>query len=122
MAPVAIDFGIVDVGTTSAPAVVTITNTGGDPFGPINIFGGAPPTDEFNASQTCQGTTLPAAGTCEISYTFAPTAEGMFTDSSSFTLSETASQADGFDFTVSLAGCGASGPAAILCVAPPAQN
>ena len=36
----AIDFGQVNVGST-AQASVTLTNTGGDPFGPINIFGGA---------------------------------------------------------------------------------
>ena len=38
----AIDFGTVNVGA-SAQVSVTLTNTGGDPFGPINMFGGAPP-------------------------------------------------------------------------------
>lgn len=92
---------------------------GGDPFGPINMFGGAPPTAEFNASQSCQGVTLAAAGTCEISYTFTPSADGPFTDTSSFTISETANQSDGFDFTVILMGCGATGQVTIGCVAPP---
>ena len=55
-----------------AKASVTLTNTGGDPFGPINIFGGAPPTAEFNASQNCQGTTLPAGGSCMVNYSFSP--------------------------------------------------
>ena len=39
----AIDFGTVSVGAT-AQSAVQLTNTGGDPFGPINMFGGAPPT------------------------------------------------------------------------------
>jgi hypothetical protein len=86
--------------------VVTVTNTGGDPFGPINIFGGAPPTSEFNASQSCQGTTLAAGGSCTVSYTFSPMAPGSYTDMSAFTISETASQLDGYDFTITLSGTG----------------
>jgi hypothetical protein len=101
----AIDFGMVNVGST-ASASVTLTNTGGDPFGPINMFGGAPPTAEFNASQNCQGQTLPAGGSCQVTYSFSPGSTGTFNDSSSFTVSETASQADGEDFSVSLTGVG----------------
>ena len=102
----AIDFGTVAVGAT-AQSSVTLTNTGGDPFGPINIFGGAPPTAEFNASQNCQANTLPAGGSCQVNYSFSPGAPGSYTDVSSFTISETASQSDGEDFSVSLAGTGA---------------
>ena len=100
-----IDFGQVNVGST-AQSSVTLTNTGGDPFGPINIFGGAPPTTEFDASQNCQGTTLPAAGSCMVGYEFSPGSAGTFADSSSFTLSETNSQSDGEDFIVYLNGVG----------------
>jgi uncharacterized repeat protein (TIGR01451 family) len=103
----AIDFGNVNVGST-ASVPVTLTNTGGDPFGPINMFGGAPPSAEFDASQNCQGNTLPAGGTCQVTYSFSPSATGPFTDTSSFTVSETNSQSDGEDFTVSLSGCGGS--------------
>ena len=101
-----IDFGQVNVGSTGGPTSVTLTNTGGDPFGPINIFGGAPPTAEFNASQNCQGTTLPAGGSCTVNFTFSPGAPGSFNDTSSFTISETSSQNDGEDFSVSLTGVG----------------
>ncbi len=87
---------------------VTVTNTGGDPFGPINLFGGAPPTTEFNASQSCQATTLPAGGNCQINFTFTPGGLDDYEDTSSFTISETASQSDGFDFIVTLRGCGVS--------------
>ncbi len=101
----AIDFGQVNVGST-AQASVTLTNTGGDPFGPINMFGGAPPTAEFNASQNCQAATLPAGGSCVVNYSFSPGSTGTFTDVSSFTVSETVNQSDGEDFAVSLAGEG----------------
>lgn len=100
-----IDFGQVNVGSTGQ-ASVTLTNTGGDPFGPINMFGGAPPTGEFNASQNCQGTTLPAGGSCMVSYEFSPLSTGQFSDYSAFTVSETASQADGENFQVNLYGVG----------------
>jgi hypothetical protein len=102
----AIDFGAVAAGSTSAPVAVTLTNTGGDPFGPINIFGGAPPTAEFNASQNCQGTTLPAGGSCQVTFSFSPGAAGSYNDTSSFTVSETSSQTDGEDFSVTLTGTG----------------
>jgi hypothetical protein len=101
----AIDFGQVNVGST-AQASVTLTNTGGDPFGPLNMSGGAPPTNEFNASQNCQGTTLPAGGSCMVSYSFSPGSVGTFNDSSNFTVSETQNQQDGEDFSVSLTGVG----------------
>ena len=101
-----IDFGEITVGNTGGPASVTLTNTGGDPFGPINIFGGEPPTAEFNASQNCQGATLPAGGSCTVNYTFSPTGTGVFNDTSSFTISETANQGDGEDFSVTLTGTG----------------
>ena len=101
-----IDFGAVTVGSTGGPVAATLTNTGGDAFGPINMFGGAPPTAEYGASQNCQGTTLPAGGSCQVNFTFSPGAAGTFNDTSSFTVSETASQSDGEDFSVSLTGTG----------------
>jgi hypothetical protein len=100
-----INFGNVAVGDTGQGSV-TITNGGADPFGPINIFGGAPSAAEFNASQNCQGTTLPAGGSCMVDYTFTPPAAGFYSDFSNFTISETASQTDGEDFNVALFGCG----------------
>ena len=100
----AIDFGQVNVGSTRA-GVGDADEHGGDPFGPINIFGGAPPTAEFNASQNCQANTLPAGGSCMVNYVLAGSA-GSFNDTSSFTISETNSQGDGEDFSVSLAGVG----------------
>ena len=104
-APLQIHFGNVNSGSTSQ-AAVTLTNTGGDPFGPINLFGGAPPSAEFGASQNCQGTTLPAGGSCMVTYSFTPPAPGSYADFSNFTISETASQNDGENISIALAGCG----------------
>src|SRR5512146_2893075 len=100
-----VDFGEVNVGNTASLAV-TLTNSGSDSFGPINMFGGAPPTAEFDASQNCQGQTLAPGGSCMVTYEFSPQSPGSFTDASNFTISETANQADGEDFSVSLAGVG----------------
>lgn len=113
----AIDFGAQHVGAT-ATAAVTLTNTGGDPFGPINMFGGAPPTAEFNASQNCQATTLPAGGSCSVTFVFTPSSTGSFNDTSSFTISETASQSDGEDFSVTLTGVGVDPNATTTTAAP----
>lgn len=110
VSPLALNFGEVNVGATSSSMSVQVTNTGGDPFGPINLFGGAPPSAEFNASQNCQGNTLAAGASCSITYTFSPTAPGQFSDNSSFTVSETASQSDGEDFDVALSGTGCGNP------------
>jgi len=101
-----IDFGTVAVGSTAGPISVTITNAGGSAFGPINIFGGAPPSPDFNASQNCQGTTLPAGGSCTVNYTFSPSLAGYSSDFSDFTISQTSSQSDGEEFNVALYGCG----------------
>lgn len=102
-----IDFGTVNVGST-ANAFLTLTNTGTDPFGPITMFGGATGSPEFGASQNCQDATLPAGEACRVNYSFTPSAQGPFSATSSFTLSETGIQADGEAFTVSLSGCGDS--------------
>jgi len=104
-APLLHDFGNVDAGTTSGTLSTVITNTSSDPFGPLSIFGGAPPTPEFSASQSCQGATLTAGGTCSVNYTFSPSAPGVLSDTSFFTISA-AGAGEGESFSVTLSGCG----------------
>lgn len=110
VAPTTIYFGDVRVGATSPEISVVVTNTGTADVGPINMFGGAPPTSEFGAAQNCQGNTLAAGETCEITYDFSPSSTGAFNDTSSFTISPTDSQSDGYDFTVMLSGNGIAAP------------
>jgi hypothetical protein len=73
------------------------------PF-PINLFDGAPSTAEFGVFQNCNGLTVPAGGSCTISYTFSSSTSGVFEASSSFIISNTTDPADGEDFDVSLRG------------------
>ena len=105
VAPLSVDFGAVDVGVT-VQAAVQVTNTSPSASFTVHMFGGAPPSAEFNASQNCQLATLPPGGSCQITYTFTPAEPGRATDASNFTLSPTTSQDDGEDFSVSLEGCG----------------
>src|SRR5690606_6114338 len=92
------------------------------PYGPINMFGGAPPTAEFDAAQSCQGATLPVGGSCSITYRFTPGATGTFSDSSNFTISDTPSQPDGSDFQVALRGTGIDPNATTTTTTAPATT
>jgi hypothetical protein len=106
---IAIDKTLVDFGSWvgHSPAMtVTLTNTGASAFGPISMFGGSPLTDEFEASQNCQGMTLTPGASCNVSYFFNPSSPTAFTDTSTFTISPTSNQADGEEFTVHLIGRG----------------
>lgn len=114
VAPLALDFGAVNVGSEATQAV-TVTNTGAAPFGPLTMSGGEPPSAEYGAAQTCQGVTLAAGGSCTITITFAPTANGAVTDTSTFALGITENEADAERFAVSLSGTGTGGT-----TAPPA--
>ncbi len=100
IAPTTINFGSVLVGTTSAAMTATVTNGSSATVGPLNVVGGAPAAP-FAAAQSCAGVTLTAGGTCKFSYTFAPTAPGPASGSSSFTI-------NGEAFSVSLSGNGTS--------------
>ena len=71
------DFGNVPVGT-SVEQEVTVTNIGLAPV-TIAMAGGA--AGDFGGSQNCQGNTLAVGASCQITYTFAPTAAGVVTGS-----------------------------------------
>ncbi len=94
-----IDFGDVDMGMTSADVAVTITNTDSAPFGPLVAAGGAPLDPEFGGSQNCANAVLAPGASCTFSYHFTPSAPGVFTSSTLFTLS-------GEDFPVTFTGTG----------------
>jgi hypothetical protein len=74
--PLSLDFGPVSAGSTSAPQVVTIKNTGMATL--TNFSGGAPPEPQFDVSKNCSGGVAPGA-TCEYTFSFKPTTKGKFT-------------------------------------------
>jgi alpha-tubulin suppressor-like RCC1 family protein len=93
LSPASVDFGPVPVGTTSAPRVVTLTNTGDAGA----TFLASTSGDFSIASQTCGGTIAPGAS-CSFSIVFTPSQAG--SRSSALGVLSGASQ------TVSLAGVG----------------
>lgn len=76
--PLILDFGPVGVGETSDPQVVTIKNVGNDT---LTNFAGGGVNAPFNATQNCAGG-VPAGGSCQYNFTFAPTEVGTFTATS----------------------------------------
>ena len=95
--PAGIEFGEIQVGTTSATRVVTVTNIGPAP----TVFDGAggAPGAPFNAEQDCQGNTIAAGASCQYSFTFTPTTTGVVTGTSSGTI-------NGQSFSIPLSGTG----------------
>ncbi|MBF9034056.1 choice-of-anchor D domain-containing protein [Rhodobacterales bacterium HKCCE2091] len=101
VSPLALDFGAVAVGTTSPTQVANITNLSSVPQTP-SYAGGAPTSGSFTAAQNCAGVTLAPGGSCQFFYAFAPTANGLVTDSSNFTV-------NGTPYMISLGGTGIGG-------------
>jgi hypothetical protein len=97
ISPTKLKFGDVPVGSTTAAKVVTVTNVSGAPQTMSGSGGGV--TGEFSSSQNCQGITLAAGASCQMSYAFSPTTTGAVTGSTSGTW-------NGQSFNVSLSGTG----------------
>ena len=107
--PSGLDFGPVQVGVTSATQTVTVTNVGTSSV-TISIAGGAPGSP-FSAGQDFHLTSLAPGAQGHIIYSFTPTAAGLATATSSFSLNDQ-------PFTVNLAGTGV-GPMALSIEASP---
>lgn len=71
-----IDFGNLEVNTSSAPYTHTITNIGDVTTGTLSVQ--AAPTGFAIVSDTCTGATLAQNGSCVIVVTFSPTTPGVF--------------------------------------------
>ena len=118
-----LQFGQVEVGSTSPQLSVRLGNTDGGQLGPINIVGGGP-SGAFGASQNCQGRTLNPGQSCDMSYTFTPTTAGSTTGASDFVVTYTPDGSYGRKISVSLNGTGiaaigrpsAGGPAIVTGV------
>ena len=96
LAPTSLNFGNQQAGTSSAPQLVTLTNTGGST---LNISAVAAAGD-FTESDNCVGT-VAAGASCNINVTFTPTATGA--RSGSITITDNAANSPQ---TVSLSGTG----------------
>ncbi len=94
--PTSLTFATQDIGTKSAPQVVTLTNVGNATLTITSIT----TTANFHQSNTC-GSGLLAGGSCTINVSFAPAKAGMLTGTLSVT-----DNAPGSPQTVSLSGTG----------------
>src|ERR671933_1058192 len=87
LTPTSLTFAAQNVGTTSAPQSITVTNTGN--AGLFVSSAAVPNTLDFTeVSDGCSGLTLAAGTSCSVSITFSPTASG--TRSAAFTLTDNA--------------------------------
>jgi hypothetical protein len=87
--PTSLAFAAQDVGTTSAPQSITITNTGtASLFVSSAQTRGANPLDFTQVDDGCSGLTLAAGTSCSVSIVFSPTATG--TRSATFILTDNA--------------------------------
>ncbi|MCC7327361.1 MAG: choice-of-anchor D domain-containing protein [Burkholderiales bacterium] len=68
----AVSFGVVNVGTTSTPKIVTVTNSSATPVVVSGVTSGNPA--EFPTTTTCA--TIGPGATCTITISFAPAAAG----------------------------------------------
>ena len=87
--PTSLTFAARDIGTTSAPQSIAITNTGtAGLFINSAATRGANPLDFTQVSDGCSGLTLAPGTSCSVSITFSPTATG--TRSGTFILTDNA--------------------------------
>ncbi len=105
LSPAPLDFGRVAVGQTSAPATLTVANTGtaAADLDPVAVVG--PQASQYAVTRDgCSGQTVAAGGTCTIDLTFTPAAA----DTASAQLAVTSTAATSPDH-VTLAGVGFDG-------------
>jgi hypothetical protein len=111
LSPSSLTFPSQDVGTTSAPQTITVTNTGGS-----GLFINSAQTRGTNAldftqvDDECSGVTVAAGATCTVSITFSPTAGG--TRSATFILTDNAADSPQ-QVPITGAGVGSSPPVAL---------
>ncbi|MGD0693506.1 MAG: choice-of-anchor D domain-containing protein [Terriglobia bacterium] len=100
--PTSLTFGSQDLGTTSPPQNVTLSNTG---TGPLSITSIVTSPSDFAQTNNC-GSSVAAGANCTIAVTFSPTANGKRTGTLSVT--DNSNGVNGSQQTVSLTGTGVS--------------
>ncbi len=109
--PAPLNFGTQNVGSTSAPQTVTVSNPGTGGLDITNIT----TSGDFAQTNNC-GSGLAAGASCTLNVTFAPTTDG--TRSGTLTITDNNNRVAGSTQTVSLSGTG-TGTAPIAGVSPP---
>jgi hypothetical protein len=98
LSPGRLDFGLVPVGTTSAPQTVTLTNTG-DPLSYSSLS--VPTLARYDRTVSCPpGSVLPTGGSCTITYRYQPSTVTFDTTSTTITLTSSAGAVSTFPLTL----------------------
>src|SRR5258708_6034070 len=79
--PTSVDFGSVQLGTTSPSQTVTVTNIGPSPVLMSGAGGGV--GSPFSRFQSCHGNTLNPGASCQMVYSFSPPSAGAASTTSS---------------------------------------
>src|SRR5258708_17400468 len=79
--PTSVDFGPVNIGSTSPQQTVTVTNIGASAVVMSGAGGGV--SSPFSGFQGCQGKTLNPGASCQMRYSFTPTPAGPASTASS---------------------------------------
>lgn len=108
LAPTTLTFPGQDVGTTSAPATVTVSNTGTAPLSIASIQLTGAQAAEFALSNGCPAS-LPPGATCDLTVTFTPITAG--TRTASLTVTDNAA---GSPHSTAVSGTGALPPGVYL--------
>ena len=81
ISPIGLDFGDVQVGATAPQQIVTITNISSLQV-TMSGAGGAPPDNQFNGVQNCQGISLAPDQSCKMFFSMTPAGVGALASSS----------------------------------------
>jgi 6-phosphogluconolactonase (cycloisomerase 2 family) len=82
--PASVSFPTITQGTSSAPATITVTNSGNAALHIVSAVIGGNNSNDFSSTNNCVGT-LAAGTSCTISITFAPLAPGERTETITLT-------------------------------------
>ncbi len=108
--PTSLSFGTQQIGTSSAPQKVTVSNTGG---GRLSIAALAFSSPHFSQTGNCVAASLAAGQSCTVNVVFAPSASGTLT--STLSISHGAA---GSPLSIALTGVGSTQPVPVVQASP----
>ncbi|HSZ35639.1 MAG TPA: choice-of-anchor D domain-containing protein, partial [Acidimicrobiales bacterium] len=107
--PTGLDFGSEPIGTTSPGQVVTVTNVSAS--SEVLSLGGEGVYGAFSKTENCDGTTLTAGASCQLTYFFDPTMLGSAS-------AVDVGSINGQSFSISLTGTGTSSDTGQFVISP----